>query len=150
MSEGGTMRIEQKKLLVITTLKTPIVGSITGNSRLFSHRLAVEKWFTGCQVAQGHLLFLISLSLPFFCSVDLPTLSCSIFKALFVAPIQYTKLLHLHFLWTHIKPIDCNCLVLHIPIKNSPIAALYVGNDNGDSSSEYAIKQGDRGELKLR
>lgn len=48
MSEGGTMRIEQKKLLVITTLKTPIVGSITGNSRLFSQRLAVEKWFTGC------------------------------------------------------------------------------------------------------
>ena len=49
MSEGGTMRIEQKKLLVITTLKTPIVAcSITGNSRLFSHRLAVEKWFTGC------------------------------------------------------------------------------------------------------
>ena len=148
MSEGGTMRIEQKKLLVITTLKTPIVGSITGNSRLFSHRLAVEKWFTGCQVAQGHLLFLISLSLSHFFALLIYQPSLVLFSKLYLQP--RSKLLHLHFLWTHIKPIDCNCLVLHIPIKNSPIAALYVGNDNGDSSSEYAIKQGDRGELKLR
>ena len=88
MSEGGTMRIEQKKLLVITTLKNPIVGSITGNSRLFSHRLLRSRKVVHRMLGRARSLTLPNISLShFFCSVDLPTLSCSIFKALFVAPI---------------------------------------------------------------
>ena len=84
MSEGGTMRIEQKKLLVITTLKTPIVGSITGNSRLFSHRLLRSRKVVHRMLGRARSLTLPNISLSHFFALLIYQPSLVLFSKLYL------------------------------------------------------------------